>query len=394
MIAAHRFRTSPWLRVLGAVLAALVAIGTPLATPTADAVSKGVTWKIDHTDKSITATIKLTLQRACTPDLRWVKEGGTHAPCAEVPATAAKEIKEAIEKVWNSGHRYYCYDIVVTVEVTVDNSEAAKDTPDRLTVRTDSSPAGIRSHVSGLRSVSAKSDGTGNTPNDELRADNFGPRSSTWGHPPTAATTYAHEAGHVLGLDDGYEDVKDAKGKVVGSKVRTGHARDLMSESGNTSIDKSTIRRMVERQGFKKTDLRCNYKVDRQVGPSKVTGLQCDPEGGIWTAIGVYQIAGATGDQAWDMTIDWTAKKGTFSYADLQTADFGIGNVTVRTEGQAAGRVTVTIDAELNAIMQLTQEAHSFRASIPGTPAWGEERGAPLQSSSMIWEPIGKCPPP
>lgn len=384
-------RTQPWLRSLAALLVAFVALGSPLATSTVDAASRGVTWDIDHEAKTITATIKLTLQRACSPDLRWVKEGGAHAPCAEVPANAAKDIKDAIENIWNAGHRYYCYDIVVKVDVQVDNSDAPRDAPDRLTVRIDTSPAGIRSRVSALGDPNAKADGTGNTPVDALEAENFGPKSSTWGHPPRYGSEYAHEAGHILGLDDGYEDVKDANGKVT-SKVRAGHPTDLMSQANNKTIDKSTIRRMVERQGYKKTDLRCNYKIDRQVGPSKVDGLQCDVDSGVWTAVGTYRIAGAVGDQAWDMTIDWRSKKGSYTYSDLQTADFGVGGIKVRTEGTVAGRATITLDDELNAHIQLTEQVHTFRATIPGTPTWGSDQNAPLQSSEMIWEPIGRCP--
>jgi hypothetical protein len=382
------------LRLLSALVLALVALGAPMAVPTAAAASTGVTWKIDDSAKTITAEIKITLTPVCSTNTRMM-EAITGARLCEVPQTAADDIKKAIEKVWNKDNKYYCYNIVVKVDVTIDNRPSS-DPSDSLRVQVDQSPVPVRSFVYGTRSTSATSGGTGSSANDQLNARNNGTGSSTWGYPPRSAQTYAHEAGHVLGLDDGYEDVRDANGNVTGSQIRPGHADDLMSNNTQRShVDKSTLRRMVERQGYRKTQLKCNYKIDQPSLGGRITGLQCDPPGGLWTANGIYQYAGAVGDQSWVMTIDWNTKRGNFTYADNQTADFGVSGIEVRTEGEAAGDATITLDDELNARIHLVEKAHSFRATIPGLPGGhGKDQNAPLQSIDLVWEPIGKCPPP
>ncbi len=67
-------------------------------------------------------------------------------------------------------------------------------------------------------------------------------------------TTYAHELGHVLGLDDGYT-VVDGKGV-----DRPGAAHDLMSmgQDESNKISQQTIDRLVHRAGITKADLHCD----------------------------------------------------------------------------------------------------------------------------------------
>jgi hypothetical protein len=392
VIRAHR--PSRPARLLAALLIALVAAGAPFTAPAATATSTGVTWSKDDTAKTITATVKLTLTPVCSTNAR-LSEAISRARICEVPEQAAADIKKAIEAVWNNGNTYYCYAIVVKVDIEIDDSGRANPS-DRLVVQIDRSPVPVRSFVAGTRSSTAAAGGTGNSPNDQLDARNGLALTSTWGYPPRSAQTYAHETGHILGLDDGYEDVKDASGKVVDSRIRAGHADDLMSNNiVRRNLDRSTLRRMVERQGFSKTDLKCNYKIDQPSQGGRITGLQCDPPGGLWTADGVYQYAGAIGDQAWIMEIDWNTKRGTFQYVLNQTMDTGVPGIEVKVEGHAEGNATLTIDSELNARIHLREREHTYRASVPGLPgAWGADQKAPLESIDMVWEPIGKCPPP
>jgi hypothetical protein len=60
------------------------------------------------------------------------------------------------------------------------------------------------------------------------------------------AAVYAHEVGHLLGLDDAYHDVKDPATGKIHSVTNTGAPDDLMS-ANKLTIDQSTIDRVVER---------------------------------------------------------------------------------------------------------------------------------------------------
>jgi hypothetical protein len=64
------------------------------------------------------------------------------------------------------------------------------------------------------------------------------------------STTYAHEFGHILGLDDAYKDVPDpADPSQKTSEPLPGAPLDLMSIANEPSIDQSTINRLVKRHG-------------------------------------------------------------------------------------------------------------------------------------------------
>jgi hypothetical protein len=377
-------------RLAAALLLATLALGTPLAVVPADAAGTGVTWRIDHGEKTITATIRITLTPVCSNNARLMQAMSGTQLC-RVPAEAAARIKEAIERLWNNGNRYYCYDIVVHVDITVDNNPTS--TPaDRLMVQVDQTPVPVRSFVVGMRNGTPQPGGTGSTPSDEFVATNSGSRWSTWSYPPRSPQTYAHEAGHILGLDDGYEDVHDADGNHIGSQIRAGHADDLMSNNTRRGhLDKSTLRRMVERQGYKKTDLQCNYRIDQASFGGRITGKKCDPLGGFWRPHGTYSVGRADGTQDWAISIDETTKRGTYSYTDNQIADF-VPGIVVITEGKAFGDASITIDDELWVHMHLVEQWHTYRSSANGGP-WGHDQNAPTISLDFVWEAIGKCPP-
>jgi hypothetical protein len=390
VITNRRARPGFTTHALVGVLLALVGLVAPLTVLTVDATSKGVTWSIDHTEKTITAEVKITLTPKCPPDLKYIKEGGSPAPC-EVPKGAVADIKKAIEDIWNKDNKYYCYDIVVKVDITIDNSTQPNDPADRLRVQVDHSPVPVRSHVRGSQSATAAANGMGSTPNDQLDAGNYGTKSSIWAYPPRNGQTYAHETGHVLGLDDGYEDVKDANGNTVGSQIRAGHADDLMSNNWvRRTLDKSTLRRMVERQGYKKTDLRCNYKIDQPSQGGRIKGTKCDPLGGFWRATGTYAVGPASGAQEWAVSIDATTRKGVFSYTDHQVAEF-IKAIVVTTDGNAFGDASITIDDELFVHMHLKEQWHTYHAVTKG--GQGNDQNALPIAIDLIWDPIGKCPP-
>jgi hypothetical protein len=168
---------------LAALLLATAALTGSLGAAVPDvaaAPANGVTWKIDDTEKTITGTIKITLTPSCTRQ-QMIDSGvrGMVGARCKVTQAMADEIKANIEKIWN-GHKYYCYDIVIKVEITINNDPSAADPTDRVRVQVDQSPATIRSFVTvGPHGANWN----GNAPGDQLHAENLGLESSNWAYP-------------------------------------------------------------------------------------------------------------------------------------------------------------------------------------------------------------------
>ena len=330
--------------------------------------------------------MRITLTPTCRPSFYDKKFGlAGYARCTVSPAIAA-QIKASIESIWN-GHKYYCYDIVVRVDIKVDDDPDGPDPTDRVKVRVDQSPG---SEVT--NTVSRRDSGAwdGNLPSDALTPMNNGTGSSTWAYPPLGGRSniYAHETGHILGLQDTYEKYIDANGNEQ-VRLKTGAANDLMADEANSNIDDATLKRMVERAGFSKSDLKCNYKIDQASFGGRITGQKCDPLGGQWVAQGTYTIMGANGQQEWIMTMNEATLKGDFIYTDHQVASFAAG-VKTYTDGTAVGRVTLTIDDKLVAHFHLVEQKHTY-TSTTNRGGTGHDQKAPLTSIDLVWQPIGKC---
>jgi hypothetical protein len=237
-------------RRLTALLALLIAWGG--LPPAADAAlaDRAISWTVNHRAKTI--TIKAKLQFYFTPcyTMAWTP-GGVAVPtgldCSMSEAEIAQEIKDDIEGVWNKGHRYRCYLLIVIVAVSVTRDRFTVD-DDKIGVRVDRG-SNIRSHVH--REVSS---GVGswdsNDPSSRSEPTNSSWLPTEFGHPRLNRHSYAHEFGHILGLDDHYD-------RIFGG-IRPGAADDVMSRSANGRIDQSTIDRVVERNRDRLRDTRGN----------------------------------------------------------------------------------------------------------------------------------------
>lgn len=373
--------------LFAAVILAFVALTGSLGsgvTDVAAAAANGVTWKIDDNAKTITGTIRITLTPACTLN-QMVALAGNASRCT-VTQAMADEMKANIEKIWN-GHKYYCYDIVIKVDITINNNPSAQDPKDRVRVQVDQSPATIRSFVTvGPHGANWN----GNAPGDQLQAENLGMGSSNWAFPrgPYGPNLYAHEAGHILGLDDTYEDYTGADGKTY-SRPKAGAPSDIMNSTTIDTVDKSTTDRLAERAGADKHKLKCNYKIDQASFGGRITGKKCDPLGGFWRAHGTYTVGPADGNQDWTVSIDPDTKRGSFDYTDHQVAEF-LKGFPVTTDGTAFGDATITIDEDLKVHMHLVEQWHIFHAITAGGGKGSDQNAAPI-SADFIWEPIGKC---
>jgi hypothetical protein len=256
-------------RALGAVSLALLMLfgvqpGLAVAAPPGS-----VSWVVDQHKKTITVTVRLQIYSACSGDLMGTAEDQAKA-CApgassQVTQLLADKIRQQAEKVWNKPYRYRCYKLIVRVDVKIAADKSHVE-PGRVAVRIDPSPAGIRDYVGGTGSRKYLS----NDPADRFDSSNDGKWETTWGEQSSfTAWVYAHELGHVMGLDDAYHDTIDpVTGKVI-SVPFADAPLDLMS-TGQPDLTQDTINRLVERNGDQLVDTDGN-KLD-------LNELVCEPQ--------------------------------------------------------------------------------------------------------------------
>jgi hypothetical protein len=251
-------------RVLQVILGLTVAVAGFALQPVPRAEASGhqgaISWTVDHDAKTITVRAKLQVYPACSEDFH----------SCTVSQLVAERVRIEILRVWNAGYTYRCYELAFDVDVTLGTSRFAID-DDRIGVGIDESPVPIRSWVmaSGLSNPFRSDAWQSNDPADRINPDNAWLLPSTWRrvgtHEDRRDTTYAHEFGHILGLDDTYRDTAGGSEPIPGAPV------DLMAQAGNPTIAQETIDRLVERNRdrlfdaegnrVELEDLRCEYRI-------------------------------------------------------------------------------------------------------------------------------------
>jgi hypothetical protein len=272
--------------VLALVAVALGGFGVAPARAADPAyIAAAVTWSApDEQVKTITATIRLTLTPACTPSQMAARSTIPQLQSwCTVTQAIADAIKANIEKAW-TGQTYRCYRIIVKVDVTINDDPDPKDL-NRLVVRVDQQAANVRSQVSSLGPVGSAWNGAAY--GDRTFPTNTPGELSRWGYPPQGANDanlYAHEAGHVMGLEDGYEDVPDPNDpKKTISQKRADAPDDLMTHQKNSKVDASTMNTLIGRSGvFRNSPPKCDYKIDTNVDWYHFTSLKCGTAEGTW----------------------------------------------------------------------------------------------------------------
>jgi hypothetical protein len=131
------------------------------------------------------------------------------------------------------------------------------------------------------------------------------------------------------------------------------------------------------------------WMVDQPSGGGRITGQHCGNEDGEWIAKGTYDRAGSKGKQKWVIEVDLDGH-GTYTYAD--DAVQNLAGVTVLLKGKARGNVTLTIVDGGRALMHLQETVHTYRTTVPGTPATGHDQNAALQQFDLAWETDETCP--
>ena len=301
-----------------------------------------VTFKVDDAAKTITVTAKVAFyNRSCSPG----------ASCS-MPAEDVNRIVKAIESMWNNGSKVKCYTLVVKVEARAVGSQAEAGQTE-VDVGIDYGPVAVRAFVHGVHQGDNPTDPLSSSPDDRVVAVHDPAAPTTW-PAQTRDQTYAHEFGHILGLDDNYSTTQ------FGFPV-PGASEDLMFWNYGSVTDEMATR-VVERSG--KVDLKklkCGWTFNGDTPIGQHRGTKCDGLGGEWTIQGLDVLAGA-GDvtSLWNVTINEATLAGSYKHEKIQTLP---GSVTT---SNAAGKARIAVNADGSILMTLDAAPITLKTTVPG----------------------------
>jgi hypothetical protein len=227
----------------------------------------------------------------------------------------ADQIKAGIEGVWNRGYRYKCYELKVVVDITVGAS--FDDIPfDRIGVRIDPSPGNVRGWVS---DANPAHNPPSEDPTDRVIPDNDRDDPTTWGL-SGGATAWAHEFGHILGLNDSYITERLPNGDVRSVPLDPANP-DMMTHHEIGALNRASVNRLIKRnmhqlhdkvgKAVTDDDLNCDYKVDVASGANYYKGTKCNGPKGAW----VINIYAAGGQGSAIGSLNWTIPKNAMTAA-------------------------------------------------------------------------------
>lgn len=215
------------------ILAVVFALSVVLAPPSS-ALNAAVAWRVNHNTRTITVTASIAV---------YVVPAPANGSQMQRFLDAVSAIERDIESRWN-GKKFKCYDFIVDVRVRAATGPSDVR-PTEFPVRLDTSlvprSSGVgmqhqRSHVSvaGYDSDNYLSD----DPQWDPRTGQTD-RPSVW-ELTAPAGVYAHEFGHLLGLDDNYVEGTGA--------LRQGAADDIM-RIYTRDVSEQTIVKAIRRSG-------------------------------------------------------------------------------------------------------------------------------------------------
>lgn len=271
------------------------AVNLDIARP-AKSASAAVTWTVDHVARTITVTVRIAIFVPRAFDRgEGGASGGGHLPpnAAEAMAEAAARIEADIRKKW-ADLKFKCYQFIVDPQVhVVTDRDAVAD--DHIPVELTNAlyPGGvwvtaprddaIRDFVRGERNW-FKSD-LSDDPDTQLTvATGPATRHSVWNF-FAAPGTYAHEFGHLIGLNDNYNFITDG--------LKDGAPSDVMFNSA-AGVSPETITKAIRRSGqVDESTIKCPFSIDLIDSPFGI------PFGGIPGTAG-----GTIGFHAWACDYD------------------------------------------------------------------------------------------
>lgn len=385
--AARTARRAVALALIGVLLTASAVSAAPV-------VARAVAWTVDDNAKTITATVRLRLGSACTRGqmVRAVAQGPAAAARCKVGPEVAQAIRDNVDAVWNQGLTYLCYrfKVVMDIETSSDLAGAvdgsAATPPDRHFIAIDQSPAHIRSFVSAGRAAGGTWDGV--SPGDAMVPFNGSDGPSTWAYPPTwEDSLYAHEVGHVIGLSDQYDVVNGADGQPHGVP-KEGAPDDVMANVTKTSVDATTLDRLLGRAGIDPLELKCDHVIDQATPGGRITGQKCNGYGGDWVIDATANSGGATVTQKWTVKIPEGAYEGTFTYADHGVTI--VSGTHAESWGTSDGNASIELDLDGSVKMHLDELHHSGHgwATAGGRRIEMPEAPEPLVKLDFTWKPV------
>lgn len=348
---------------LASVLALVLLVGVAgTARAEAGFIPQAVTIKVDDDAKTITATVNLAFyNRSCSP-----------GQSCDVPAADITRIVNAIMTMWNNGSKVKCYEfkVVVKARAVASQSEAGRTEVD---IGLDYGPVSVRAFVKGQHAGSAPPDHLSNSPDQRVEAAHDPAAPTTWPS-QTYDQTYAHEFGHILGLDDNYDTSR------IGFPL-PGASDDLMFRKQG-EVTGEMVTRVVERSGqvdVKK--LKCGWTFNGDTPFGMVRGLKCDGLGGDWTVQGDETIGISENTTLWNVTIDEKTLAGTYRLERIQdTSATGVTSVSVANQ---TGNARVVVQGDGSVLMTLDKAQLTLTTTNPfGT----KTIKLPGEGRTLLWE--------
>ncbi len=345
---------------LAGALAVLLIVGGGAGYARAESafLPSAVTFKVDDAKKTINVTVKLAFyNRTC----------GAGASC-EVPAGDVSRIVKAIEDMWNNGSKVKCYTFVVKVDARVVGSQSEAGQAE-VDVGLDYGPVPVRAFVHGVLHGVAASDPLSNSPDQRVEAAHDPASPTTWPS-KTYDQTYAHEFGHILGLDDNYDKAKS------GFPVK-GASDDLMFRKQGTVTDEM-VKRVVERSGeVKLADLKCGLVTESHVDPIEWYGDKCDDVDGEWLVRGQTASGGLIETWIYDAIVDPKTFQETYKYEALGSIPGG----TFRKNG--SGRASTAAQPDGSVVLKLDGTVVTGTITAAGTT---QTVSLPVPAAEFTWK--------
>lgn len=349
--------------IRSAALLLAVVLWAGLASPAEAVGSAQVRSFVDHNARTITFKVDLYLYPACD------------RPSCQITDGVITTVKAEIEQAWNKRNKFRCYDIRVVVKVTKGTGGPSSVPDGKVGVRID------RSSVNFVSFVTTDKEGgqwKSDEPRDRLVPVNDETSPTTWGY-PASTNTYAHEFGHILGLDDTYRN--DATGRSVDIP---GAPHDLMNTGmfESNAIAQETIDRLAKRAGINEANLRCGWIYYFTDPLETLDGMKCDGIAGEWVITGQGNTGGMLSTSRMVITIDERTMRGTYTYKGVSRPPGG-GSVTYERAGQA----TLSFDPSGVAKMALVETKSTMTIKVPGGT---QRQNLPLEPDEIVWEKAGQ----
>jgi hypothetical protein len=250
-------RLGPFLAAATLVFGGLIATTEAATSGVAAPITAAVSWKVDHAAKTITVSVNIAVFVSTRPD---------NARVEAAVSDAAARIEADIRRVW-SNLNFKCYQFIVDPHVrTVASEQAVRNNELGILLDTALYPAGsalfpkgtpgsepVRSKViweAGAAAPEVLSD----SPPDPGLALPAGPKvtyRSVWAFMERPGV-YAHEFGHILGLQDNYK----------GPSLVPGAPFDVMFYQ-TLAVSPETVTKVIRRSGeVDESTIKCPISID------------------------------------------------------------------------------------------------------------------------------------